>query len=108
MSVLQHRRARVADAAAAARAFGAKVRRHTPLRGERRRLLSELTITQHERTLTVVVVPDPAVVPLALWSRSDETGEWIRHATLVAAGDRYTATLDLGALPRPLGLPQPE
>ena len=103
MTTAQHPRARLTDAVVTARAFAAKVRRRTPLRGQPRRMLRELTVTQREGTLTIVVVPDPAVVPLALWSQADETEEWTRHVIFVAAGDRYTATLDLAALPRPTG-----
>src|ERR1700709_2222494 len=63
--------------------------------GKGRPLLRELSMSQQEQLVRVEIVVDPAIVPLALWSRSSTSDAWTRHTTFEHAGARHVAVLDL-------------
>jgi CDP-glycerol glycerophosphotransferase len=63
--------------------------------GKRRPLLRELSMSQQAQQLRVEIVVDPAIVALALWSRSSATNTWTRHTAFQLTGTRNVAVLDL-------------
>ncbi|HZZ96841.1 MAG TPA: CDP-glycerol glycerophosphotransferase family protein [Jatrophihabitantaceae bacterium] len=90
--------------------------------GKSRQLLRELNMSQHEQELRVEIDVDPAVVPLALWSRSSSTDDWTRHGSFQPTGWRHAAVVDLAefapteemiaaaaaAAPEPVTPPEPD
>src|SRR5262249_23471006 len=67
----------------------------TLFRRKKRPLLHALRVGQDGDHLRLEVVPDAAIAPSALWSRSATTGAWTQHTSLHRTGRRYAGVLDL-------------